>query len=258
MRLVSAMGGVGGPSFENTAELDDLPRPTTLTEGPSAPRLICISTPTANGGVQEYARFAARFRGKRHVCGMPLVGFTPGDPQPATAECAARSIAESVLRASDGEPFVMVGHSSGGSYAYAAAGVLESTWGIKPAGLVLLDTLSIRHEAHEEIDYGGLLKANFLAASASQVRITNAKLSAMGRWMRLLNSIDVQPTTAPVLSIEATRLYPGIEAGGAGLAKMIPTADIVKLDADHLSIVRDDAPAASEVADKWLDAVFGA
>ncbi|MFH8350474.1 SDR family NAD(P)-dependent oxidoreductase, partial [Streptomyces sp. NPDC018045] len=258
MRLVSAMGGVGGPSFENTAELEDLPLPTTLAEGPATPRLICISTPTANGGVQEYARFAARFRGKRHVCALPLVGFAPGDPQPATAECAARSIAESVLRASDGEPFVLVGHSSAGSYSYAAAGLLESTWGIKPAGLVLLDTLSIRHESHEEIDYGGLLRANFLAAEASQVRLTNAKLSSMGRWMRLLNSIDVPQMTAPVLSIQATRLYPGIEADGEGLSKKIPTAKIVKLDADHLSIVRSDAPAAAEIADNWFDSVFGA
>ena len=258
MRLVSAMGGVGGPNFENTAELEDLPLPTTLAEGPASPMLICISTPTANGGVQEYARFAARFRGKRKVIALPLVGFAPGDPQPATAECAARSIAESALRASDGEPFILVGHSSAGSYSYAAAGLLESTWGIKPAGLVLLDTLSIRHESHEEIDYGGLLRANFLAAEASQVRITNAKMSAMGRWMRLLNSIDVQQMTAPVLSIQATRLYPGIQADGDGLSKKIPTADIVKLDADHLSIVRTDAPAAAEVADNWLESVFGA
>ncbi|MFH8410983.1 type I polyketide synthase [Streptomyces sp. NPDC018019] len=258
MRLVSAMGGVGGPSFENTAELEDLPLPTTLAEGPGSPRLICISTPTANGGVQEYARFAARFRGKRKVSALPLVGFAPGDPQPATAEVAARTIAESALRASDGEPFILVGHSSAGSYSYAAAGLLESTWGIKPAGLVLLDTLSIRHEAHEEIDYGGLLRANFLAAEASQVRITNAKLSSMGRWMRLLNSIDVQQMTAPVLSVQATRLYPGIEADGEGLSEKIPTAEIVKLDADHLSIVRSDAPAAAEIVDDWLGRVFGA
>ncbi|MHB6905419.1 SDR family NAD(P)-dependent oxidoreductase [Streptomyces sp. DB-54] len=255
-RLVSAMGGVG-PSYENTAELEDLPLPTTLAEGPASPRLICISTPTANGGVHEYARFAARFRGRRNVCALPLVGFAPGDPQPATAECAARTIAESALRASDGEPFILVGHSSAGAFSYAAAGVLESTWGIKPAGLVLLDTLSIRHEENEDIDYGGLLKANFLASEATQVRILNANLSAMGRWMHLLNSIDVPQMNTPVLSIQATRLYPGIAAGGEGLSEMIPSAEIVKLDADHLSIVRSDASAASQIADDWLAATFG-
>ncbi|GAA2653050.1 SDR family NAD(P)-dependent oxidoreductase [Streptomyces lunalinharesii] len=256
-RLVSAMGGVG-PSFENTAELEDLPLPTTLAEGSASPRLICISTPTANGGVHEYARFAARFRGRRNVIALPLVGFAPGDPQPATAECAARSIAESVLRASDGEPFVLVGHSSAGAFSYAAAGVLESTWGIKPAGLVLLDTLSIRHEENEDIDYGGLLKANFLASEATQVRILKPNLSAMGRWMHLLNSIHVPQMSAPVLSIQASRLYPGIAAGGEGLSQMIPSAEIVEIDADHLSIVRSDAPTAAKIADDWLAATFDA
>ncbi|MBB5122498.1 type I polyketide synthase [Streptomyces eurocidicus] len=254
------------PSFENAAELEDLPLPTTLAEGSGTPRLICISTPTANGGVHEYVRFAAHFRGERHVCAVPLVGFAAGERLPANPETGVRVIAESALRASDGEPFVLVGHSSGGSLAYAAAGLLENTWGIKPTAVVLLDTLSIRHDRNEDIDYAGLMRQNFLVDEVSPVRMTNSRLSAMGRWMGLLNRVDVQHTTAPVLNLQALRQHAGVESapagaegsGGEELSSLIPSADIRRVDADHLSIVKADAGLAAEAVENWLDSVTGA
>src|SRR5207245_11365636 len=127
------------PSVEATAELDALPWAVTLAEGPADPPLICISTPTANAGVHQYAPLAAYFRGRRNVRALPLIGFGVGEHLPATPEAAVRSIAESALRAADSGLFVLLGASSGGSLAYAAAGVMESTWGIKPAAVVMLD-----------------------------------------------------------------------------------------------------------------------
>ncbi|WP_414170518.1 type I polyketide synthase [Streptoverticillium reticulum] len=263
--MLRALGAVR-PSFENAAELEDLPLPTTLAEGSGTPRLICISTPTANGGVHEYARFAASFRGKRHVCAVPLVGFAAGERLPAGSETAVRVIAESALRASDGEPFVLVGHSSGGALAYAAAGLLENTWGIKPTAVVLLDTLSIRHDGNKDIDYVGLMRQNFLVDEVSPVRMTNSRLSAMGRWMGLLNRIDVQHTTAPVLSLQALRQHSGVAsapagaegAGGEELTTLIPSADVRRIDADHLSMVKADAALAAESVEDWLGSVTGA
>ncbi|WKU48879.1 SDR family NAD(P)-dependent oxidoreductase [Streptomyces sp. VNUA116] len=257
--MVRALGALRA-TFDNAAELEDLPLATTLADGPGHPRLICVSTPTANGGVHEYARFAAPFRGKRHVCAVPLIGFAAGERLPATPEGAVRVIAESALRASDGEPFVLAGHSSGGAFAYAAAGLLESTWGIRPAAVVLLDTLSLRHENGEDVDYAGMMRRNFMVDEVSPVRMTNSRLSAMGRWMGLLSRLDVQHPTAPVLSLRATRAAAGVEYATAAAEGQgaYPSAQVRSVDADHFSLVKADAAATAEAVESWLRSVGGA
>ncbi|MEK2476997.1 SDR family NAD(P)-dependent oxidoreductase [Streptomyces noursei] len=244
-------------NFENTAELEELPLPTMLAEGPAEPRMICISTPTANGGVHEYARFAAPFRGERHVCALPLVGFAAGERLPTTVATAVRTIAESALRASDGKPFILAGHSSGGTYAYAAAGLLEATWGIRPEAVVLLDSVSIRHDDNEEIDYDRQMHSNFVDNEESPVRMTNSRLSGMARWMNLLSQLDVSHTTAPVLVVRATQESVGMEAIAAGAvnetkSKAFPTAELRLVAADHFSMVRDDAPETARIVKEWL------
>ncbi|MGC0379422.1 beta-ketoacyl synthase N-terminal-like domain-containing protein [Streptomyces sp. SAI-229] len=243
------------PTFEATAELEDLPWPVTLAEGPAASRLVCVSAPTANGGVHQYAQLSAHFRGSRDVAALPLVGFATGEALPAGPEAAARVIAESALRAADGRPFVLAGHSSGGSLAYAAAGVLESTWGIRPAAVVLLDTLSIQHKNDEGVDFSGMMRFNFTAVDDSPVRLTNSRLSAMGRWMVLLNALDVHPTTAPVLEIKCTRaLIEGVPAPDAGTLHepLVPSATVRPVDADHLSVIREDSAKAAAIVQEWL------
>ncbi|MFE6358054.1 beta-ketoacyl synthase N-terminal-like domain-containing protein [Streptomyces rochei] len=246
------------PSFEVTAELEDLPWPVTLAEGPAPSRLVCVSAPTANGGVHQYATLSGHFRGKRDVTALPLIGFNTGEALPAHPEAAARIIAESALQAADGKPFVLLGHSSGGSLAYAAAGVLESTWGIRPTAVVLLDTLSIRHDSDEGVDYNGMIKFNFTAVDDSPVRLTNSRLSAMGRWMVLLNALDVHPTTAPVLEIKCTRaLIEGVPAPDPERLHepVVPDATVRPLDADHLSLIREDSGPAAGLVEEWLTAL---
>jgi acyl transferase domain-containing protein len=242
------------PTFEATAELEDLPWPVTLTEGPSEPRLICVSAPTANGGVHQYASLSQHFRGTREVAALPLAGFASGESLPATPEAAARVIAESALRASDGHPFVLVGHSSGGSLAYTAAGVMENTWGIRPEAVITLDTLSFQHNSDEGVDYNGLMRLNFTAMEASPVRLTNSRLSAMGRWMVLLNAIQVQHTSAPVLSLQCTKsLFESqFESGRPAREPLVPGGWVREVEADHLSLIREDSGKAAEIMEEWL------
>ncbi|MFJ7249950.1 type I polyketide synthase, partial [Kitasatospora sp. NPDC098652] len=243
------------PTFEATAELEDLPWATRLAEGPRPTRLICVSAPTANAGVHQYSRLAAHFRGEREVSALPLVGFATGERLPATPEVATRVIAESALRASDGHPFVLAGHSSGGSFAYAAAGLLEHTWGIRPAGVVLFDTLSFQHNADEGTDYTGMMRLNFTGAD-SPVRLTNSRLSAMGRWMVLLNRLEVHHTTAPVLLITCDRALAGADEAPieqrAQAEPLVPGARVVGVDADHLSMIREDSVLTAEIVEEWL------
>jgi polyene macrolide polyketide synthase len=248
------------PTFESTAELEDLPLPVTLAEGPARPRLICVSGPPANAGAHQYASLAAHFRGLRDVVALPLVGFAAGESLPATPQAATRAIAESAIRASDGEPFVVLGQSAAGSLAYAVASVLENTWGIRPAGVITLDTLSLRHDDRDGVDYGDLMRLNFADMDSSPVRLTNSRLSAMGRWMGVLSKLDVPPPAAPVCEIQCTRAV--ADAAGAagaaparGHAPVFPGAEVRLVDADHVSLAREDAAKTAALIEAWLSAV---
>ncbi len=243
------------PTFEITAELEDLPWPVTLAEGTAEPRLICISTPTANGGAQQYAALAAHFRGSRNFGVLPLVGFASGERLPATPEAAVRSIAESALRAADGHPFVLLGHSSGGSLAYAAAGAMERTWGITPAAVVLLDTLSFQHDDDEGIDFTEMMRMNFNRLEQTPIRLTNSRLSAMGRWVALLHVLEIAPTNVPVLLIRCTKpLFEGQFAPTTeeDCEPVVEAATVRLVDADHVSLAREDSAATAEIIEEWL------
>jgi NADP-dependent 3-hydroxy acid dehydrogenase YdfG len=249
------------PSFEVTAELDDLPGPVTLAEGATEPQLIALSTPTANAGVHQYARLAACLRGHRKLSALPLVGFGIGEHLPGTIGGAVRSIAESVLRAAGGRPFVLVGWSSAGALAYAAAGVMESALGIRPGAVIMLDTLSISHGADEGIDHNALMQINFENLEDAPFRLTSTRLSAMGRWMSLMSGLEVTPTSAPVLLIRATRpLYEGQFVPGSedDPGPVIKSAAVRLVDADHTSLGREDAGSTAEIIEEWLECCFGA
>ena len=244
------------PTFESTAELADLPLADVLAEGPAGPRLICISAPSANAGTHQYASLAAHFRGKRDVVAVPLIGFAVGEALPATPDAATRVVAESVLNASNGEPFVLVGHSGAGSFAYAVAGVLESTWGIVPAGVILLDTLSIRHSNEEGVDYAALMRLNFANMDSSPVRLTNTRLSAMGRWMGMLSQLEIQPTSTQVLEIQCTRAPRDVDVSVAqGREPLFAGSAVRPVDADHISLAREDSAKTAAIIQDWLCAV---
>ncbi|WP_405792567.1 type I polyketide synthase [Streptomyces sp. NBC_01506] len=242
------------PSVEVTAELADLPWPVTLADGPAHPPLICVSTPTANAGPQQYAALAAHWRGVRKVSALPLLGFTPGEHLPGNAEVAVKSIAESALRAADGRPFVLMGHSSGGTLAYTAAGLMETTWGIKPEAVVLLDTLSLTHSHDEGIDFTQMMRINFARTSSIPFRLTNSRLSAMGRWAALLQTMTFTPTSAPVLLVRSTKpLFEGqFEPGHNPAPPVVETAVVREVDANHVSLAREDSAATAQIVEEWL------
>ena len=251
VRMLNAVAATR-PSFTTPAELEELPAPVTLAEGPSSPRLICISAPGATAGVHMYARVAAHLRGKRHVSALPLVGFAPGESLPATTEAAARVVAESVLHASDGEPFVLVGHSTGGTLAYYAAAVLEQTWGIKPDGVVMLDTLSLHYGVSEAVNFDSVTRNYFNTMDSSAVSMNSARLSAMAHWFIRMTDIGLVPA-APKLLIRCAQ-----EIAGTGLeisssqSVTVPADDIRVIKADHMSMVKEDSALTAQAIEDWL------
>ncbi|GAA2354457.1 hypothetical protein GCM10009854_35650 [Saccharopolyspora halophila] len=239
------------PMFETPAELEELPAPVPLANGPGLPKLICISAPGATAGIHMYARLAAQLRDKRHVSALPLVGFEPGEALPANSEAAARWVAESVLHASDGDPFVLVGHSSGGTLAYFAAGVLEETWGVRPEAVIMLDTLSLRYDSHEGMDFDAVTANYFSTMESPAVSLNSARLSAMAHWFVRIVDIGVQ-TTAPKLLVRCAKEVGGTELDITSQDVAVPHDEMRVVQTDHMSMVKEDSALTAEVIEDWL------
>ncbi|MCS7483120.1 type I polyketide synthase [Umezawaea endophytica] len=252
--LLKALAGVR-PMFDMPAELDELPAPVTLARGAAEPLLICVSAPVMTGGVHQYARIAAHFGGTRRIMALPLPGFGAGESLPASAQAIARVVAESVLHASDGEPFVLVGHSSGGSIALAAAGLLESMWGVRAEGVIMLDTLSVRHGREESTDYRMLAKTYIGDESASTSTVDSTRLSAMAHYLNRMSGLHAEPTTAPKLLVRCGKpLFDSADAASTHeqQEELVPADDVVTIDANHFSLAQEDSSVTARVMEDWL------
>nr|WP_243793705.1 type I polyketide synthase [Saccharopolyspora gloriosae] len=250
MRMLGAVAATR-PTFDTPAELAELPEPVTLADGPADPRLICVSSPGATGGVHQYARIAAHLRGTRHVSALPLVGFESGEALPEHGTAAIRSVAESALHGSDGDPFVLVGHSTGGTIAYHAAGMLEQTWGVRPDAVVLLDTLSLRYDAHDDIDYDEVASYYLADIDSPSVNLNSSRLSAMVHWYNKVAALtDAPVTTAPTLLVRCSVPVPG--SRGTKAPPAIDTDAVRTIEADHLSLAKEHSDLTAQVMRDWL------
>nr|WP_020638032.1 type I polyketide synthase [Amycolatopsis balhimycina] len=249
MDMLKAVAAVR-PTFDAPAELAELPSPLTLSEGPDGPRLICISSPVVVGGVHQYARIAAQFQGSRTVRSLPLIGFDRNEPLPASAAAAARVVAESVLEAADGEPFVIVGHSSGGVLALAAAGLLENTWGIRAAGVVMLDTLSLRHSGDDSTDYMGMAEDLMTTIQSETTTIEAARLTGMASWLNKLPAMADYRTTVPKILVRCGE--EGSEAPPEQRALVDGTDTIRTVQSNHFALSQEDAPLTAAIIGEWL------
>jgi acyl carrier protein len=239
------------PSFTGTEDAGELPAPVTMAEGPARTRLICLATPMATGGVHQHARLVTRFRGNRPVSAIPLLGFGIGESLPSTPDAAVEVVARSVLDAAQGDPFVLLGYSSGGSLAYSVAGLLEAQ-GVRPDGVVMLDTFSVHG------DGAGLpldeLAMGVLDKESSYGRFDSARLSGMGRWFDLMPKLTLTEIAAPVLFVQcAEPFFGGAPDNDGWRAKPVyPAHTLHAISADHFSVVEDKADQTAEAVEDWL------
>ncbi|MDH2430861.1 type I polyketide synthase [Sphaerisporangium sp. TRM90804] len=244
------------PSFDSVATVDRLPEAVTfgtarVGDGPAPLRLICLSTPTVAGGVHQHARLAARLSAR--VSALPTPGFGRGESLPATLDAAVEVFAETVLRVAGGEPFALLGFSSGGLLAHATAACLERAHGVRPAGLVLVDTYRVGDDANtaifDQMAHAVPDKAATLGAFGS------AELSAMGRYVELLGQFEQRAIAAPLLFVRAGELFqlgsaPAPE--GDWQARWEGADTVVTVPGTHFSVVEADVDTTAEVVDGWL------
>ncbi|KAK1182739.1 type I polyketide synthase [Streptomyces sp. NBS 14/10] len=238
------------PTFASVADLQRIPAPTALSEGPTGARLIALSSPMANGGVHQHARLAAHFQHTMPVSAVPLPGFAPDERLPATADAAVAAAAECVRKAADGDPFVLLGYSSGGALAYAVARHLETEHQARPAAVVMIDAFQPGDTA---APVGPVLRQIFADGHAFG-GITGNSLSAMGRWLAVMSELSFEPVAAPVLFVQAEQplMADDPDTDRRPAEPFERTHALRTVRSDHFAMVGTDSSQTAQVIQEWL------
>ncbi|QFU87514.1 Phenolphthiocerol synthesis polyketide synthase type I Pks15/1 [Amycolatopsis sp. YIM 10] len=228
--------------------------PVRLADGPGRPKLICLSTPMATGGVHQHARLAGRFRGVRPVTSLPIPGFATGESLPGSLTALVDALADGVRRAAGEDPFVLFGYSSGGLLAHATAARLADSSAL--SGLALVDSYRVTAGGTSERVFAQLSTALVEQDTAFGL-FDGASLSAMNHYFDLLPQIALEPAGVPTLFVGADRSFIDGDGDGDGTQdwRALPwdpafTHELVP--ATHFTIVEDDVEPTARTVEHWL------
>ncbi|AMB20393.1 type I polyketide synthase [Streptomyces sp. Mg1] len=241
------------PSFASAAELRKAPSLVRLSRGGTRPGLVCFSSILSISGPHQYARFASAFRGRRDVHAMAAPGFLRGEQLPSTAEAVIEAQAEAVLRHADGEPFVLLGHSSGGMLAHAVAGRLEGA-GVFPEAVVLVDIYSHDDDAIMGIQPG--LSQGVDERQGSYVPVDDSRLLAMGAYFRLFGGWKPEAVKAPTLLVRAQEQFFDWTRATDGDWRSYWDLEHTAVDVagNHFTMMEQHATTTAGTVEEWLDA----
>ncbi|BCJ50495.1 hypothetical protein Asp14428_19700 [Actinoplanes sp. NBRC 14428] len=160
------------------------------------------------------------------------------------------AVAETVRRHVNG-PYVLVGYSSGGWIAHAAAARLREL-NTAPESLVLLDSHPPGSAGLAEVQTD-LLAGAYADWTATQP-LRGAELTAMAHHLRLFDGwAPTEVSGLPTLLLRATERMGGRPGTGEHWrASWGPAHDAVDVPGTHLSLVDDHATSTAAAISGWL------
>ncbi|WP_443058881.1 type I polyketide synthase [Streptomyces sp. NBC_00400] len=226
--------------------------PVRLSEGGRGPAVICVPSMLAVSGPHQYARLAAPFRGERDVWALPLPGFSREEQVPATRQAVLEALASGLGEARLTEPFVLLGHSTGGILAHALAAHLEAQ-GTGPTGVVLADVLDLSEGDDRDTIAPALISA-ILERDTVHVPVDDTRLTAMGAYLRLFQGWKPTVVDAPTLFLRASESMVQEAETDGDQWRTSWTLDHVALDVpgNHFTMLEQHSDIAAGLVEDWL------
>jgi thioesterase domain-containing protein len=170
-----------------------------------------------------------------------------GGRAPASRQLVLDELAAATLAATRDQPYVLAGYSSGGVIARALAVELERRRR-GPQGVLMIDTYDHADPSAGEVLVEALQEV--VARQHAFVDLSDAALLGFATYLRLFGAERLATCAAPVGLLRATR--PLSSWKGRDSAH-----ESASVDADHFSIIAEDAAAAAVAFEPWLRAWAG-
>ncbi|WP_107062832.1 type I polyketide synthase [Streptomyces hygroscopicus] len=236
-----------------------VPAPVRIARGSSGPGpvVVCVPSIVALGGVQQYLRLATSFEPAQDVRVLANPGFAEDEALPATMEAAVRHHLLSLEQDTPDSPLVLVGHSTGGLLAQAVAAGLERA-GRRVTGVAMLDTY-LPGDAGSTAVSDGVLGAVFAGMARRESDIlgfTDARLSAMGRYLELLGTWEAPRISVPTLLVRAAEALDGAPPELTGpddwQTSWPQSYTVTRTPGDHFTLLEEHADKTAQVVLAWL------
>ncbi len=238
------------PTFDTPPDRDRAPQSVRLSTGASLPCLICLPSLIATSGPHQYAKFVGALRDDRDILALAIPGYLAGERLPADVDVAIATLAEAARGAAAGNPFVLVGHSTGGTLAYAVANHLEGA-GIQPEGVVLIDTHRFQDLSLSAVQP---VLNSMLSPEGTQEIINDTRLTAMATYLRLMAEWTPAELACPTLLVRATEpMLEGLPENDWKPSWDFPHT-VVDAPGDHLSMMERYADTTARAIQDWLSA----
>ncbi|GAA3543221.1 type I polyketide synthase [Amycolatopsis ultiminotia] len=249
---------IASSALMTTYDLDEAaaqrPDAQLLARGAAAPALVCIPSFLAGSGPHQFARLARELGGERQISALRLPGMRTSDDLPANWAAAIESLAAAVASELERSPVALIGYSAGGALAHAVARRLEDD-GAKLAGVAMIDTYSPEdHELNRLVLTDAL--GQILSRDNALTPVDDHGLVAMGGYVRIYPEREAKPIAAPTLNLRATTTLSSF-----GDACPVPgwqhDGPVERIEAQHFSIIEEQAAETATHLRRWLDSLGG-
>ncbi|MGW4532633.1 SDR family NAD(P)-dependent oxidoreductase [Nocardia sp. NPDC004340] len=218
--------------------------------GDVLPHLVFINSPEFLGESIQYTQLAADLGGHRRVSAIPLLGYAPDEPLPASLDAAIDSIVETVLDTVGQDEFVLGGYSVGGNIAHAAAARLLEQGNSQLQGLVILDGFIAREANEYQLNGRG---NHLLEIDATLPDLATTRLTAFGWWFDLAMQIEHKPLECTTLFVRFTRSAHLRQSIVDWPIEAWSTAQTVQtVDAEHVALCGAAVQVTAQLIGQWL------